>query len=181
MKIGVARRSTRELDDITERFRAPLLAFFMRRIGDRATAEDLTQDTFVRMLTVGKRENIEDVGALLFKIAGNLLRDEYRKTKRARHSLAVGGGMAWLPTSDRDLIESISPERIVLDREALAMVSRALTELSERRRTMYVLFRLENIKQCEIANLFGVSKSTVEKEINNAAVHVANRLRGTGA
>jgi RNA polymerase sigma factor (sigma-70 family) len=55
-------------------------------------------------------------------------------------------------------------------------VVRALAELGERTQTIYVLFRLENMPQAEIAGLFGVSKSTVEKTIMKATVHLMKRL-----
>jgi RNA polymerase sigma-70 factor (ECF subfamily) len=43
---------------------------------------------------------------------------------------------------------------------------------------MYVLFRFEGLKQAQIADLFGMSKSTVEKEVTRAALHIHRRLQG---
>ena len=54
----------------------------------------------------------------------------------------------------------------------------ALTELHPRTRDVFVLHRLEQMKQAEIAGLFGISVSSVEKHIARALEHLATRLEG---
>ena len=53
-----------------------------------------------------------------------------------------------------------------------------LDELGQRTRDIYVLFRLESMKQKEIAALFGIARSTVEKEVMKATLHLALRCKG---
>jgi RNA polymerase sigma-70 factor (ECF subfamily) len=71
----------------------------------------------------------------------------------------------------------------LLGKDALADVLRSLDELGERTRNIYVLFRLENMKQKEIAALYGIGVSTVEKHVMKAALHLAVRygMRWTGS
>src|SRR3546814_19101281 len=59
-------------------FREPLLGFFLRRVHNRAEAEDLTQDVFVRLIRAGRSDRIENPNAFVFKLATNLLRDRGR-------------------------------------------------------------------------------------------------------
>ena len=63
-------------------------------------------------------------------------------------------------------------------RQALATVLKALKQLPERTRTIFILFRLEGIRQREIADLLGVSVRTVELHVIKASVHLRECLGG---
>ena len=158
---------------LDERFRGPLMSFFLRRVGDGAEAEDLTQEVFVRLLGAAERQPIEDVEALVFVTAGNLLKDRGRRA--ARRGAATAIDPALVAEVTREFVEDRDPERVLLARESYAEVLAALDELGQRTRDIYVLFRLENMKQKEIAALFGIARSTVEKEVMKATLHLALR------
>jgi RNA polymerase sigma factor (sigma-70 family) len=159
---------------LNERFRGPLMSYFLRRVGDAAEAEDLTQDVFIRLLSAAERQPIEDVEALVFVTAGNLLKDRGRKS--SRRGEATGAiDQALVSELTREFVEDRDPERVLLGRESFAEVLSALAELSQRTRDIYVLFRLENMKQRDIAELFGIARSTVEKEVMRATLHLARR------
>ena len=160
------------------RFRRPLMSFFLRRLGNRSEAEDLTQQVFVRVLA-GDMAELENPQAYIFTVASNLLKDRGRAAQRR-------GGEAVPPPEDElvdellaTLVEERSPERVLLGKEALADALKALEELGERTRDIFILFRLESMKQAQIASLFGISQSTVEKHVMRATAHLALR-RGDG-
>jgi RNA polymerase sigma factor (sigma-70 family) len=157
------------------RFRVPLMSFFLRRIKNRAEAEDLTQEVFVRLISNAGPDRIKCAEAFVFRVAANLLID--RSRSRTRH-LRCG----FVPVkSDRvgqlkgDLIEDREPERVLVGRESLTEVLRLLDDLGERTRDIFVLFRLENVKQRDIAVLYGIGQSTVEKHVMKAALHISTR------
>ena len=76
---------------------------------------------------------------------------------------------------EADSPEDFSPERVLLSEESLADVLRSLEELGELTRKIFILFRLENMKQKDIAALYGIGQSTVEKHVVKAVVHLAKR------
>jgi RNA polymerase sigma factor (sigma-70 family) len=168
---------TELLGRLDARFRGPLMSFFLRRNGDRADAEDLTQEVFVRLMTAMEREGVRDADALVFKIASNLLRDRMRR--------AASHGKAHISEFDdhlvseltREFVEEHSPERVILARVEISAVLRALAELGERTQDIYVLFRLEGMKQRQIAALYGIAVSTVEREVARATLHLALRFQ----
>lgn len=157
------------------RFRAPLMSYFLRRVRDPAEAEDLTQDVFIKLLGATERGEIADVEALVFVTAGNLLKDRGRKAARRSDATLGQIDKALVSELTREFVEDRNPERVLLARESYAEVLAALNELSERTRDIYMLFRLENMKQKEIAALFGIARSTVEKEVMKATLHLAMR------
>jgi RNA polymerase sigma-70 factor (ECF subfamily) len=59
---------------------------------------------------------------------------------------------------------------------SLEEVHRALQDLGERTRAMFYLYRLENLKVREIAELYGISGSAVEKQLAKALLHLTQRL-----
>lgn len=175
--LGVeARNDGERLEGLDRRFRGPLMSFFLRRIGDRAEAEDLTQEVFARLLGSVDREAIRDADALVFKIASNLLRDRARKT--VTHSKAHIAEFDDHLISDltREFIEDRNPERLVLAQVEITAVLSALEELGERTKDIYVLFRLEGMKHRQIAGLYGISIATVEREVARALLHLTLRF-----
>ena len=56
-------------------------------------------------------------------------------------------------------------------------VLRSLEELGDMTREIFILFRLENMKQKDIAALYGIGQSTVEKHVVKAVVHLSRRHR----
>ena len=161
--------------ELAARFRRPLVTFFLRRIKDRSLAEDLTQDVLLKVIRASERGQIERADSYVFKVAINLLRDHRRRALRA-------GPALFLPIEEdsdgyleAQLVEAISPERVLLSEDSLADVLRSLEDLGELTRNIFILFRLENMKQKDIAALYGIGQSTVEKHVMKAVLHLANR------
>lgn len=142
------------------------MSFFLQRVRDRAEAEDLTQQVFVRLFATQAPERIADPAAFVFRIAANLVHDRSRSRVRPGEVVVLEDYLAELAE------EELTPERVLLGKESAADVLRALDELGERTRDMFILFRLEGLRQREIARLFGCSQSTVEKHIMRATVHL---------
>ena len=157
--------------EIDARFRRPLMSFFLRRIGNHAEAEDLTQQVFVRLLGSGGVEGLEARAALVFRIAANLLRDRHRMASRRGEHLSLVDEDQGLADLGAD-VEDLTPERVLLSRENLSEVLRTLDRLGDRTRDMFILFRLENMSHAEIAALYGCSRSTVEKHVMKATFHL---------
>jgi RNA polymerase sigma factor (sigma-70 family) len=163
-----------------EPMRLPLMRFFLRRVGNPSEAEDLTQETFARLLSAAERERFDDPKAFVFRIALNLLSDRARKTKRR-----AGAALALVDPHRVDelslqFVEDRTPERVLQGKDDVDRLVKALGELNERTRDIYLLFRLENMKQAKIAELFGISRSTVEKEVMRATHHLAKRIGRSG-
>ena len=72
-------------------------------------------------------------------------------------------------------MEDRSPERVLLGEATLAEVLHALDELSDLTRSIFILFRLESMKQKDIAALYGIGRSTVEKHVMKAVLHLVTR------
>jgi len=154
---------------LSRRYRPALMAFFVRRIRNPIEAEDLTQDVLMRLAQLPENQ-MRQPEAYIFSTAANLLRDRHRRA-RVREAWALDAAQR-----DERLVDYIDPLRLIEARERLGLVSRALSELSQRSRDILLLFRLERMKKREIADSFGISVSAVDKHIIRALAHLTRRL-----
>jgi len=158
-----------DLEALHRRLHQGLMAFFLRRVGNRAEAEDLTQEVFVR-LSRDERTEMRHADAYIFQIAANLLRDRGRRQGVSNSYLSL------LEADEQRRAGTLDSERILLDRERLGEVVAALQELSERTRSVFLLSRLEGMKHREIADAFGITVSAVQKHLIKAIAHLALRI-----
>jgi RNA polymerase sigma-70 factor (ECF subfamily) len=156
------------------RFSGPLLKFFLRRTRDRAQAEDLTQEVLLRILDSADADLIRHPDGYVFKAAANLLLDHQRRRLRNPTLRAVPLDLLAGEPVVR-LVEDRSPERVLMGEATLEEVLGALEELGELTRNVFILFRLENMQHKEIAALYGIGQSTVEKHVMRAMLHLSKR------
>ncbi|MDB5575402.1 MAG: polymerase ECF-type sigma factor [Bradyrhizobium sp.] len=165
----VRQENVSDQEQLNRRWRPALMAFFLRRVRNHSEAEDLTQEVFVRMLNNAGSASQPDV--YVFQIAQNLLVDRARKNvvrERYREGLAV--------ETDRDL-DVLDPHSIAEGREQLAAFTAALGELPERTRTMFILFRVENMSQDAIGASYGISASAVKQHVAKAVAMISRKMR----
>lgn len=145
------------------RWRPALLAYFGRRVGDHAEAEDLTQELLVKLVQL-ERPDIVSQEAYIFQMASNLLADRARRLSvRAKYR-------ALIERAEDHGIDRLDPLRIAVGRSQLCTISRAIAQLPERTRDIFILYRLENYGQDDIAEAFGISVSAVKKHVAKAMV-----------
>lgn len=161
-------------DDLeARRWRPALLSFFIKRVHDRVEAEDLTQETFVRLFGSEARHSGLHAG-YIFQVAANLLRD------RARH------GQVRIDQADAvhqiygQSVDFLDPERIAAAKSVMTQLLRSLGDLPLRTRTIFILSRIERIEKKVIAESFGISPSAVEKHVARAMAHLMTCARGLG-
>lgn len=165
-------RSSRmgRVNDIVTDVRPLLLQYFRRRCKNAAEAEDLTQDVLLRVLCRIRTQSEEEARGYVFRAAANRWRD------RGRRLLTRGETVEWSDESLNGQSEEITPECVLLAQEEVKQVLRALDELTERTRDILILFKLERVKIADIARMFNISVSAVNKHLAKALEHLATRL-----
>jgi RNA polymerase sigma-70 factor (ECF subfamily) len=158
------------VDEVARRFRGPLTRYFGARVRRAADVEDLVQEVFLRLARRAEETPVEAIDGYVFAVAGSVLVDSHRKTARQWPLTADDDGALQVP-------EDRSPERILLGQEQLAAMERALVELPERTRVVFVLNRFEEFTYQEIAARLDVSVSAIEKHMMRALAHLARRRR----
>lgn len=142
--------------------RDELIRFFYRRLKCPDTADDLAQETFLRLLSCEQRAPTQNRRALAFFIAGNLVVDHVRKESvRTRHAPATFDEWDTVPCEKPDT------ERRAIAWQELERVSAALNELPEESRGAFYLSAIEGLTYAQIGECLGVSERAVAKRIAN--------------
>jgi RNA polymerase sigma-70 factor, ECF subfamily len=156
-----------------ERTSRALWTYLSRITGDPQMADDLLQESFYRFLRIrGSWESETHRRAYLFRIATNLVRDDYR---RSRHRLFVA-----LPEGDRDELHASAgadhPEHAVRRTD----LKRAMQRLRPRERALLWLAYAQGRAHTEIADTLGVKTGSVKLLLFRARRKLAGLLRQGG-
>ncbi|MEQ8736498.1 MAG: RNA polymerase sigma factor [Rhodospirillaceae bacterium] len=154
-----------------------LRRFLTARFGNEADADDVVQETFIKLHHVAQSENIENVKALAFSIARNLSVDLIRRNTRAKARDSAYGGLR-TDTAGEDFVDRTpDAERQLAGRQDLACLLNALETLTPKVRQAFVLHKIDGHSYAEVARLMGLSKSTVEKHMIKALRLLAEALK----
>jgi len=157
-----------DFEDLFQRLYPSLYRYLHRLTGDADVAEDIAQESFVRLLKQPLPE--EEVRPWLFTVAMNLVRDRARKNERRQRLLSGAPPLVTGITLPDDHVEQ--NERIVA-------VRAALEKLSDRDRQL-LLMREEGFKYEEIAGVIGVAPASVGTLIARALRRFVDVYRAQG-
>ncbi|HXT39241.1 MAG TPA: sigma-70 family RNA polymerase sigma factor [Candidatus Angelobacter sp.] len=167
------------LNNLIERHGERLFRFLTRLLQNESDAEDLAQESFVRVYQHRARfDSRQKFSTWLYAIASNLARDRFRW--RARHaqvsldteSEETGGALA-----DRLPEQTASPSQSIEASERTAAVREAVAALPEDLRLPLVLAEYEERPQAEIAKILDCSVKAVEMRIYRARQQLRKRLQ----
>lgn len=167
---------------LVEKYEKPLMNFILRFVGDRHSAEDIFQETFVRLMrSVAEYTPQGSFSTWLFTIARNLSLDHLRSRRRRREvSLAPPSS----PTQDNVLQfqgmpedEGIAPEQMTQKDETRGHVLRALRQLSDVKREVLSLRYFSDLPFEEIARIQRAPVGTVKFRAHHALKELAETLR----
>jgi RNA polymerase sigma-70 factor (ECF subfamily) len=146
-----------------------LLRYFKKRGIREQDAEDAVQEVFFRLSRRQGLSEIERIEGYLFETAANVAIDALRHN-RVRRSESHD-----VYDESRHGRPECSSEAVFEGQEAIEQLLLALRELPDRTRTVFILARLEHIKQSEIAHRLGISVSAVEKQLTKGLAYLALR------
>jgi RNA polymerase sigma-70 factor (ECF subfamily) len=141
-------------------------------VRDRASAEDVVQEAYLRFSAAAKDDQIVNPVSYLYRIVRNLAVDWTRRASFEAPKVAA-------PLLERVASDAPSAERILFYRDELKVISDALAELPERTRVAFTMYRLEGKTLQVIAEHLGVSVVRVHQLVKEAILHAARRLDGS--
>jgi RNA polymerase sigma factor (sigma-70 family) len=150
--------------------RSALLSFVRRRVATAAEAEDLVQEAFARLYAATAANPIGEPQAYLFRIAANLIIDHGRRSGSALGQ-AEHYEEAFAPSVAANQDLGIRQEELQI------LFERALAELPDRRRQVFILARFEERSTLAIALQLRITRRMVQKHLILATSHLYDRLR----
>jgi RNA polymerase sigma-70 factor (ECF subfamily) len=138
-----------------------------RMLGDRAEAEDITQDSLLRLWHAAPdwQAGQAKVTTWLYRVTSNLCIDKMRKSKR--HS---SGAVPEMPDNGPDM------ERRLQDRARAQALRAALRDLPNRQKQAIILRHLEGLSNPDVAQIMQISVEAVESLMSRGKRSLADAL-----
>jgi RNA polymerase sigma-70 factor (ECF subfamily) len=152
-----------------ELYRNRIFVFVEQLIHSRADAEEIVQDTFMKVWQTAPRlAEIDNPGQYIYTIARNKTLNYIRKI-----------------ASDQRLIDQVWANQAELDntleeklrsREVKEIIEKAVSQLSEQKQNIFRLSREQGLTHAEIAAMLGLSQSRVKNILVEALKQIKSNL-----
>lgn len=164
----VGRGDQRAFRELVDRYLTPITRFALRILGDRAEAEEVAQETFLRLWTAAADfEPHAQPKTWLYRIARNQCIDRIRK--RRAHGQEV-------ELQEREADED-RPSALLLRKQIAAQVGEALATLPERQREAITLVHYEGLSGAEACEVLAVSAEALESLLARGRRALREQLR----
>jgi len=148
--------------EVIYQYHGALIKFLQRRLRVNEDAQDVAQETYIRMMKYEGANDIRSASSMLFRIAANVACDLERSSRcrQAKHHI---------PIDDAELVaDQPSIERTLTAEKQFSRVSGAIDELPPKCKRVFLLSRVRGMTYPEIAKHCGISVKMVEKHISRA-------------
>jgi RNA polymerase sigma-70 factor (ECF subfamily) len=160
-----------------EQLHVPVFRYLLRKTRDSGQAEDITQETFLRLFRrLREDRRLDNPKAWLFTVANNLAIDVSRHESHIRDLDET----TWKRIEESRSGRQADPEKLMLQRERLDRLHVAVLNLTPLQRECLHL-RAEGLRYREIAGLLEISPSTVMDAVRRATVKLAREFDGEGS
>jgi RNA polymerase sigma-70 factor (ECF subfamily) len=159
-------------EQIVRRYQRPVISLIARMIGDRAAAEDLAQETFVKAhRSLAAFDATRRLSSWLFRIAHNTALDALRRSRPASVPLDEA--------TDRE--PASPPAADPVERKALGRaLDAALAELRPDFRAAVLLRYEEGLSFDQIGHVLGIPEATARSHVHRARKELARHLGAAG-
>jgi RNA polymerase sigma-70 factor (ECF subfamily) len=136
----------------------PLRNYIYYRCGNGELATDIAQEVFMKIWEKQLKEPPKELIGLLYKMARDLFISKYRRAQTEKEYTAM-------PVSKN---ESLTPDDELNYNELKKSYEKALKEMPDNQREVFLMSRMEELKYKEIAERLDISIKAVEKRMKNA-------------
>lgn len=161
---------------IVQRYKDPLINYIFHFLGDRIDAEDVVQETFLRVYrNKHLYRNVAKFSTWIYTIAGNLAKTELRRRRRRKIlSLSQMG----YENRDYEISDSELPPDGLVDREMNEhFIRKEIEALPVKFREVVVLRDVQEFSYEEISNILKIPIGTVKSRVNRGRMRLQKRLK----
>ena len=142
--------------------------FLFYKFGSLEKAKDFTQEAFVRLWNNCTKVQVEKSKSFLYTVANRLFLDDIDHQK-------VKMKFQYRMSTSESQMEN-NPEYVYRESEFKGRLEAAISELSEHQRTVFLMSRIDKMKNREIAETLDISIKTVEKHVSNSLKFLKKEL-----
>ncbi|MEZ3443731.1 MAG: RNA polymerase sigma factor [Lachnospiraceae bacterium] len=166
-----------ELENYIDAYGRDLYSFCCSVTRSRQEADDLYQDTFLKLYELSDKLVIRtNPKSFLMGVALNLYRN-YKRKLSVRQRI-VGVSVSIDETAENIPVEGQDTEELMISREEGQIVRRAVAKLPDKYRIPILLYYMEELSQAEIAAAMRISESAVKTRLHRAKKILREKLEG---
>jgi RNA polymerase sigma-70 factor (ECF subfamily) len=180
--LAFKRGDVRAFERLVARHRGPVFNFILRFTGQRARAEDLLQETWLKVVrSAPEYQPKARFSTWMYTLARNLCVDAARKESyRQAASLDVAEQDDGAPLAERLPAGGASPEREAHNARLRPLLLKALANLPAEQREVFVLREYQGLPFKEIAEVVGTGEPTVKSRMRYALEGLRKALEALG-
>ena len=161
--IQLKRGDKKTLEQIYNGFYDKIYSFIFFKVNNQEKAEDLAGEVFIKFIDYLKDHDIDNVNALLYKIARNLIIDDSRKKKE---ELIGDEAMGNITDNNEQSLDFITNEQLF----------KVVFELKDDFRDVIVMYYLNEMTTKEIADIFEKSEGAVRTMLSRAIGAIKEKI-----
>lgn len=168
-------------DFLVEKFRRPMISFMYRMVHNRAVAEELAQEVFLRVYRSRATYAAEaKFTTWLYRIGTNLAVNHARDTRQERmaDSISLDEPDEESGTTMDVASKDINAEQDIVRRERLAAIRQQVMELPERQRMAVLMHKYQDMDYRQIADVLKLSESATKSLLFRAYESLRDKLKG---
>ncbi|KKO89893.1 ECF subfamily RNA polymerase sigma-24 subunit [Sphingobacterium sp. Ag1] len=177
----MAEKNSRSFTDIVKTYGSQLLRFVKGRVKKTEDAEDILQEVWYQFSRLTNMDELENAGAWLYAVTRNKITDSYRKKKSESLDELIAGdddSESTFPIRQLLLADDSNNAELKLFKDIFwDELMKALEELPEKQRRVFVLNELEEKTLQEIAVMENENLKTIISRKGYAVKHLRIRLR----
>ncbi len=178
--------SDERFSELSAKFQPPIRRYISTLVLDPAEADDLTQETFLRVFR--KLETVQDeakLSAWLYRIATNLCHDRYRQLSRRLRTVPLESSADDSSGVTPPTLAAAGPplelDQLLEQEDMSACVQQYIEELPDSQRTVILLHDLEGMTNPEIAEMLGCSVGAAKIRLHRARTKLKSALENNCA
>jgi len=168
--MGFQHGDAKAFEALYQRYKGPIFSFLLRQHGQRASAEELTQEVFVRVVRrAATFKHGSKFSTWLFTIARNLLIDALRRKKHRNHdSLERRLGVDGPTLKERVPASGPQPDRATTAERLRRAIEEAIQRLPDDQREVFLLREYSGLRFSDIAEIANTRIGTVKSRMRYA-------------
>ncbi len=153
-----------DLEDAYRSYHGPLVSFLSSRLPEKSVAADIAHTLFASLAARPETFSVRDMRHYLFRAARNQLADYYRRQETRE-------GRAKQYAADAAALNGDGapcPEEEAIRRDKLNRLRAIIAAMPEKRRTVFLLARFQELTETEIAARLGMNPAAVRQHVSRA-------------
>lgn len=176
--IPLSEEKSQNIIQVVQDYGKRLFSFIRGRVNTDEDAQDILQDVWYQFSNVAETEPIEQVSSWLFTVARNRITDKYRKQKmQSIEDFTYEDEDGEVNYKDILLMDKTTPEDEQLKHVFWEELFKALDELPEEQKQVFVWNELEDMTFREISEKTGENIKTLISRKRYAVAHLRTRLQ----